>query len=99
MSESLLFFNSLSAHGILGTRFFEVMASGSINFLPYDDYYGVLEDDVNCIMYKSVDDIYEKIMRVMKDKKYQELLVKNGLDYASKASYENRLIEIERNIF
>ena len=91
MRDSSLFFNTLSASGIFGTRFFEVMASGAVNFCPVDDYYGILKDGVNCVMYSDVSEASEKVDWILKSPKLRAKIVKNGRETARSANYSSRL--------
>jgi hypothetical protein len=45
------FLNTLPAVGIYNPRFWELMATKTLIICPTDNYYGLLEDGVNCIMY------------------------------------------------
>ena len=91
MRDSHLFFNSLSASGIFGTRFFELMASGSINLCPHDDYYGILEDGENCVMYNDVSELKDLIDGLLRNPAKMHQIRNNALQSAQNASYENRL--------
>lgn len=94
MRDSTLFFNTLSAAGIFGTRFFEVMASGSINLCPRDNYYGILHDDENCVMYDHPAELKDRIDGLLAQPAKLRRIMENGHQTALGATYENRLSEL-----
>lgn len=92
MNESKVFLSTLSADGILGTRFFEIMATKAVLFCPEDDYYGVLQDGVNCIMYKQdMSDFKQKLFNILQDNNYREEIVNRAFLFAKKQTYEERI--------
>lgn len=94
MRDSTLFFNTLSAAGIFGTRFFEVMASGSINLCPRDNYYNILHDGENCVMYDHPCELKDLIDGLLAHPEKMRRIMENGHQTAQKATYSNRLSEL-----
>lgn len=99
MNMSKVFFSTLSADGIFGTRFFEIMASGAVLFCPEDDYYGLLEDGYNCVMYKNdMSNFDERLREVLINERMRAKIVENAAIFCEKQNYEERLKNIFKQI-
>lgn len=100
MNKSKVFFSTLSADGILGTRFFEILATGSVLLCPEDDYYGILEDGYNCTMYKNdLSDFDFKLELAVNDNDYRNEIIYNGYKFSITQTYENRIKRIFEVLF
>lgn len=96
MNESKVFLSTLSADGILGTRFFEIMSTGALLMCPEDDYYGVLQNEINCVMYKNDLSNFDSVLRAaIEDKQMREKITLNAQNFARKQNYQERV----KNIF
>jgi hypothetical protein len=95
MNESKVFLCTLSADGILGTRFFELMACKTLIICPTDDYYGILIDDFNCVMYKNdLSDFEYKLDQVISNEAYRNKLINNAFYTSQKQTYDYRMLNI-----
>lgn len=95
MCQSKTFFSTLSADGIFGTRFFEIMATGALLFCPEDDYYGVLKNGVNCIMYKEdLSNFDNQLYEAINDEDARIEITKTAIKFASQQTYDNRIQDI-----
>jgi len=59
LNKCKAFLNTLSAEDIFNPRFWELMATKTLIICPSDDYYGLLEDEVNCVMYDDLSEFDE----------------------------------------
>ncbi|MCK6530289.1 glycosyltransferase [Myxococcota bacterium] len=69
LARTRAFLNTPSAAGIMGTRFFELMATGSLILCPRSDrYLGILRDGHNCLMFDpSMTDFHERFSAAVGD--------------------------------
>ena len=96
LNRSLVSLNTLSAEGIFNARFWELMSTGCIIICPKDDYYGILEDRYNCVMFeKEAEKDFENVLEnILQDKKLQEIIRSNAKETARNATYEKKLREV-----
>lgn len=86
--------NTKSALGIINPRFFELMGSKTLILCPKDNYYGLLEDGYNCLMYNDLDDFDEKLIKYSSDEDLRLRIVKNAYNFVSKYKWENIMGDI-----
>ena len=92
MNQSKTFLCTLSAEGIFGTRFFELMACGSLIICPKGDYYGILRDGENCIMYKEdMSDFYDKLNMLIENDNLRLKITEQAKTEVLEHSYVNRI--------
>jgi len=97
LNRSKIFLNTLSAKGIFNTRFFELMATKTLIFCPEDNYYGLLKDGENCLMFKNdLSNFKEKLKLSIENKTLREKIIENAYKEVKKHSYEQRLRDIFR---
>lgn len=95
LNRSKTFLNTLSAKGIFNTKFFELMATKTLIFCPEDNYYGLLKDGENCLMFKNdLSDFKEKLKLGIENKVLREKIIENAYKEVKKHSYEQRLKDI-----
>ena len=91
LSESITFLCTKSANGIIGTRFYELMATGTIIICPYDHYDGLLEDKKNCLMYKAAEEVPRIIREIKNNNSLRNNIVSNARKNAHNHTYEKRV--------
>ena len=96
MNSSNFFFNTLSAANIINTRFYEIMASGSVVLCPENINYGnFLENEKNCVMIKNdCSDLYEKLTYYKENSKKLESIINYSLILSKEFSYEKRIDDL-----
>jgi len=95
MNKTKVFFNTLSAKGIFNTRFFELMATKTLIFCPEDNYYGILKNGYNAIMFKSdFSDFDEKLRLAIESEAEWKRIVENAYKESHKHTYKERLKRI-----
>ncbi len=95
LNRSKIFLNTLSAEGIFNTKFFELMATKTLIFCPEDNYYGLLKDGENCLMFKKdLTDFKEKLKLSIENEALREKIIGNAYKEVEKHSYEQRLRDI-----
>ena len=87
------YLNTPSAAGIFGTRFFELMACKTAILCPADkNYFGILKDGYNCIMFNSdASDFYEKLNFILSDKDFYDSITEQAYSDVQSHSYDNRI--------
>lgn len=92
-----IFLSTPSAKGIVGTRYFECMATKALLFCPNRDYYkGIFKDRYNCIMFKEdLLDFTEKFKYILANEEERKRIVENAYkDFVIEHTYEKRIEEV-----
>ncbi len=97
MNSTKVFFNTLSAKGILNTRFFELMATKTLIFCPEEDYYGILKNNYNAIMFKKdLSNFDERLKIAIENNEERNRIIENAHEDSLQHTYENRIAKIIR---
>jgi glycosyltransferase involved in cell wall biosynthesis len=94
LSSSKTFLCTLSAEGIIGPRFYELMASRSVIICPVDEYDGLLIDGYNCVMYKNESEIVDIITELKADDNRCNMITDNAYSTVQSHTYETRVSNI-----
>ena len=100
MNNTKVILNTPSAIGIFNTRFLEAMACGAVIMCPDNgNYSGIMNDGINCIMYKSdLSDFVPKLKLALSDQSQLQVISANALACVEEHSYalkiQNLLSEI-----
>jgi len=92
-----IFLSTPSAKGLVGTRFFEIMASKTLLFIPESEFYnGLFEHGINCCIFKKdLSDFKEKLEYYLFHSKEREKVCENAYqDVIKNHTYENRIEKI-----
>lgn len=89
LNNSKIFLNTKSAIGIFNPRFWELMATETLIMCPKDDYYGLLTDGENCIMYNSLEEFDEQLDYYSKNDEERKKITDNARDEVEKYSWSN----------
>lgn len=91
ISSSKSFLCTLSAEGIIGPRFYELMASKTLIICPKGEYDGLLQDGYNCIMYENPVEIIDLINKVVTDNVFAERITENAYKNIDDHTYDFRV--------
>ncbi|MBY9006440.1 MAG: glycosyltransferase family 1 protein [Candidatus Lokiarchaeota archaeon] len=98
LTKIKIFLNTKSAVGIIGTRFLELMASKSMILCPEDDYYGLYQNKVNCIMYRDLNDFDEKLFYYVKNNEEREKIVEKAYQDSFNYCWEKIVFDLLNKI-
>ena len=91
LSSSRSFLCTRSADGIIGPRFYELMASDSVIICPKGEYDGLLISGQNCLMYSAPQDVIPLIAKLKNDQLFHSTLIKNARETVKNHSYLARV--------
>ena len=93
LNQCKTFLNTPSAAGIFGTRFFELMACKTLILCPSDkDYFGILKNEHNCIMFKpDASDFKSKLEFILNNSEVYESIVDQAYEDVKWHSYDHRI--------
>lgn len=94
LAQCSAFLCTRSADGIMGPRFYEVMASGSVIICPTGNYDDLLVDGENCLMYRSSKEVIPLVSLLINDKDLRLDLVKNAMRTVQSHSYKARVADL-----
>jgi len=92
-----IFFSTSSAEGLVGTRFFEIMASKTLLFIPESEFYdGLFKDGVNCCIFKKdLSDFKKKLEYYLSHLEERKKICENAYqDVMKNHTYETRIEKI-----
>jgi len=91
LNKTKVCLNSLSAHGIFNTRFFELMATKTLIFCPKSvESYGILVDGVNAVMFNDdFSDLEKKFQLLMSGQINYEKIIDRAFEDVQNYTYEN----------
>jgi len=95
------FLSTPSATGIVGTRYFECMATKTLIFCPESKYYGgMFRDGYNCVMFREdLSDLEEKLEWILNDEEERKRIVENAYkDFINNHTYDNRIEKVLNTI-
>ena len=98
LTKIKIFLNTKSAIGIIGTRFLELMASKTMILCPEDDYYGLIRNKVNCVMYKDLKDFDEQLLYYAKNKEEREKIVEYAYQDCLNYSWNKIVLDLLNKI-
>lgn len=85
-------FCSKSASGIIGPRFFELMACKTLILCPEDDYGEVLKNEENCLMFKQDLSNFEEILELaVNDDKLRKKITDTAYSNRKDYTYDHHL--------
>lgn len=90
-SKSII--NTFSPMNLIGTRYFESMASQAVVFCEKGNYHNIFIDMYNAVMFNnSLDDFYEKLIFSISDSVERQKIINNAYDdFISKHTWEHRV--------
>lgn len=91
------FLSTPSAIGIVGTRYFECMATKTIVICPDSEHYGgMFKDGVNCVMFKrDLSDFEDKLIYILENDQDRERIRENAhSDFVNNHTYDKRIEEV-----
>lgn len=97
-----VFLSTPSAFGLIGTRYFECMATKTLLFVPESEYYGnMFRDGYNCVMFKDeLSDFTEKLHHVLHNNSERQTIVENAnQDFINNHTYDKRIEKVLNTIF
>lgn len=98
LSDVKVFLSTPSADGLINTRFFELLACGTIIICPYGhDYDEILIDKFNCVMYRD-GDFLNTLYTILSNKSRMQKISLNAIESAKFHNYNLRIEEIIKNI-
>jgi len=95
------FLSTPSATGIVGTRYFECMATKTLIFCPESEYYGdMFRDGYNCVMFREdLSNFKEKLEWILNDEEERKRIVENAYkDFINNHTYDNRIEKVLNTI-
>ena len=98
LNKSKIFLNTLSAVGIFNPRFWELMATKTLILCPEDDYYGLLEDGVNCVMYGDLSEFDNALQYYAEHDNDRKEIVETAYDEVQQYSWESIVDDIMSTI-
>lgn len=99
ISSSKSFLCTLSAEGIIGPRFYELMASQTLIICPRGEYDGLLQDEYNCVMYDNASDINDLLDNIAKDHSFTERITTNAYENIENHTYDERVKSVISYLF
>ena len=96
------FLNTRSAAGIINTRFYELMQTGTLIICPRDetDYDGLLKNGVNCITYDNPKtELFDILEMIKQENTIISDIVQHNYNLVQKHTYENRVRELISEIW
>ena len=97
LSSFKTFLSTPSATGIIGTRYFECMATKTLLFCPESEYYGdMFKNDYNCVMFKEdLSDFEEKLDYVLSDAAERNRILETAYnDFINNHTYDMRIQKV-----
>lgn len=93
LNRCKIFLATRSAAGIIGLKFYELNGTKTLIMCPEDNYDGIFEDAINCVMYKTdLSDFEEKLSFYIDNPGEREVMVDRAYNIAKKNhTWENRL--------
>jgi hypothetical protein len=91
------FLSTPSAFGLIGTRYFECMATKTLVFCPESEYYDdMFRDGYNCVMFKEdLSDFTEKLYYVLRDDSERQTIIENAHhDFINNHTYDKRIEKV-----
>lgn len=83
------FLNTRSALGIFNARFWELMATRTLIICPEDEYYGLLEDGMNCVMYDSLAEFDELLEYYASEDAERRAITETAGEFVEEFTWEN----------
>ncbi len=96
LNNCTMFLSTLSPMGIIGLRFYELSATGTLILCPKDEYDGVFVDGVNCVMYEdNAVDFKEKFEFYISSRTERDKIVDQAYkDIREKHTWEQRITHL-----
>lgn len=93
LCQSKSVINTFSPMNLIGTRYFESMASQAVVFCEKGNYHNIFTDMHNSIMFNnSLDDFYEKLVFSISDSIERKRIINNAYnDFISKHTWKHRV--------
>lgn len=88
LAEIKIGFSTKSALGIMNPRFFELMASKALIICPKENYYNILKDRHNCVMYKDLNEFDEILFLHNEDFDLRKEITENAYNEVLKYSWD-----------
>lgn len=88
------FLSTPSGAGLIGTRYFECMATKTLLFCPQSEHYNnMFKDGYNCVMFREdLSDFAGKLHYVLSDDRQRERVIENAYqDFISNHTYDRRI--------
>lgn len=98
INSSKIWFCTPSAIEIVGTRFFEIMASKSLLFCPESDAYeGIFDTAKHCVTFNpDLSNVKEKILYFLKNKEKREGIIKSAHEhFSNNHTWNHRISKIK----
>jgi glycosyltransferase involved in cell wall biosynthesis len=96
------FLSTPSAFGLIGTRYFECMATKTLLFCPESEYYDdMFRDGYNCVIFKEdLSDFTEKLRYMLRNDSERQTIIENSnQDFLSNHTYDKRIEKVLSIIF
>ena len=93
LNSCKMFLSTLSPNNIIGLRFYELSAVKTLILCPKDNYDGVFQDRINCVMYDDNPDSFKRVFEqyLEDDAKRLEIVERAYKDVLEKHSWEQRI--------
>lgn len=91
------FLSTPSAAGLIGTRYFECMATKTLLLCPQSEYYGdMFQDGYNCLMFREdLSDFADKLEYILSEDTERQRILENAyLDFISNHTYDHRIEKV-----
>ena len=91
------FLSTPSATGLIGTRYFECMATKTLLFCPQSEHYGdMFRDGHNSLMFREdLSDFEERLEYILSDDTERQRIAENAyLDFISNHTYDHRIEKV-----
>jgi spore maturation protein CgeB len=92
------FLNTPSALGIVNTRFWELMATKTLVICPEDDYFGLLTNGENCVMYEDLAEFDELLEYYVTHNDARRDIVENAAEFVTQFSWETIVSDLMTTI-
>ena len=103
LSDSKLCLVTTGPADLVGTRFFEIFAAGRslilCNRLSFEVYEDIAVDGVNCVMFSTEDEFYDKAQYYLDNEEERMKIVNNAQNiFMKKFTWQSRAKEIKKVI-
>jgi hypothetical protein len=101
LNSSKMWISTPSAIGLVGTRFYEILASKTLLFCVNSKFYGTLfSDKLHCVMFEpDLSDFHEKLSYYISEDDERNKIIENGYQHVIKNhTWQNRVQEFNSEI-